>query len=149
MELETGLGERFFLVTQNVDGLHRRAGHSPGRVAAVHGDIELLRCDHHSPPRLWPHLAELPLEDPFVGGDPDFLRCTECGALARPHVLWFDECYNEHQYRASSVEAFAKEADAVLVVGTALETAMAASFVQDSLRKGLLVVECNLEQVIK
>src|SRR5215207_6618704 len=41
---EASLGDRFLLITQNVDGLHRRAGSSAERTYEIHGNIELARC---------------------------------------------------------------------------------------------------------
>jgi len=43
----------------------------------------------------------------------------------RPNVLWFDEAYSEKHYKSNTVKEYAKDADAVLVIGTALETSMA------------------------
>lgn len=88
--LERGLGDRFLLITQNVDGLHRRAGNSPTRTYAVHGEIEWARCSAECT------LQRVPLPDavtpkrrgePLTDADRAALRC----ARLRPHVLWFDE----------------------------------------------------------
>lgn len=48
----------------------------------------------------------------------NLLRCARCGRPARPHVLWFDECYDEeHFHFESSLEA-ALTASLLLVIGT-------------------------------
>src|SRR5258706_1333916 len=70
--------KRFTLITQNVDGLHDRAGSR--QVLKIHGDIWTLRCpacgrERHDP---LPSIPDLPP------------RC-ECGALERPGVVWFGE----------------------------------------------------------
>ena len=59
--------------------------------------------------------------------DLDFIpTCDKCDGLMRPHVLWFDEQYNQQYYDFDTVRAFAEsEVDAYIVVGTALETALA------------------------
>jgi NAD-dependent deacetylase len=44
VEAERRLGERFLLVTQNVDGLHGRAGSSAARTYQIHGNIDFCRC---------------------------------------------------------------------------------------------------------
>ena len=44
VDAERRLGDRFLLVTQNVDGLHRRAGSDPARTFEIHGNIDLWRC---------------------------------------------------------------------------------------------------------
>ena len=55
---------------------------------------------------------------PLSDHERDLLRCPSCGARARPHVLWFDESYDEANFRfQSSIEA-ARVASLVIVVGT-------------------------------
>ncbi len=78
--LEARLGERFFLCTQNVDGLHEAAGSE--RVLHMHGELMKTRCSD-------PACATAP----FVDTRHDFVelpRCS-CGALQRPHIVWFGE----------------------------------------------------------
>src|SRR5690242_157425 len=55
--LERALGDRFTLVTQNIDGLHLRAGSSPERTLRIHGDAGLVRCAGAC------HAGTLPLPD--------------------------------------------------------------------------------------
>ena len=74
------LGDDLFLCTQNVDALHE-AGGSP-RVVHMHGELMVSRC---SDPAC--------VTAPFVDPRSDFAvlpRCT-CGALQRPHIVWFGE----------------------------------------------------------
>jgi NAD-dependent deacetylase len=52
------------------------------------------------------------------------LHCPGCGAMTRPHVLWFDEFYDEHFYRANSAIEWASGSDLLLVVGTAGATTL-------------------------
>jgi NAD-dependent deacetylase len=58
VELERRSANRLLVVTQNVDGLHLRAGHDPARVYEIHGNIGLMRCADGCP-RLYPLPAEL------------------------------------------------------------------------------------------
>ena len=44
VEMEALLGDRFTLITQNVDGLHLQAGNSPQRTFQIHGNISFMRC---------------------------------------------------------------------------------------------------------
>ncbi len=86
--LEATLGpERFFLATQNVDHLHEAAGSS--RVVHMHGELFVTRC---SDPGC--------LTQPFHDERHDFVtlpRCA-CGALQRPHIVWFGEVpFEMHQ----------------------------------------------------
>jgi NAD-dependent deacetylase len=82
--LEDRLGDRFLLVTQNVDGLHGRAGSR--RVVEIHGSLFLTRCSSCS---------RRPFSDDreYPDGPPDCEECAARGrtALLRPHIVWFGE----------------------------------------------------------
>ena len=52
-----------------------------------------------------------------------------CGNISRPHVLWFDECYNEIHYRADSAMNEAMRSDLLIIVGTTLLTSLPAMIV--------------------
>lgn len=126
-------GGQMGLITQNVDGLHRRAG-SPD-VIEIHGAARLVRCSQNGCANGAP-TGTLPwdsaLFDRFrVAGDRASLpQCPLCSALLRPHVLWFDERYAEHAgYRSAEVQPWLDTADLVMFVGTSFsvgltETAM-------------------------
>lgn len=77
--LEERLGERFLLVTQNVDGLHARAGSR--RLVEVHGTLWRTRCSACLRP---------PFADDAYPVEPPLPRCA-CGALLRPDIVWFGE----------------------------------------------------------
>lgn len=119
--LEKALGDRFLLVTQNVDGLHLRAGSSAARTYAIHGDIDFMRCeDEH--PRLrripdtialdWPKARKVSPEDRHA------LRCCGGSGWSRPHVLFFDESYDEELFRFESTLAAIQRAAMLIVIGT-------------------------------
>lgn len=95
---------RLVVVTQNVDGLHQRAG-SPG-VLALHGS--LAEDKWLEPPR--------PCCDParLEQGRPP--RCPACGNLRRPGVVWFGEMLPQAELTAA--ESAARACDLMLVVGT-------------------------------
>ena len=65
-------------------------------------------------PELTPGEAE-----PVTEAEKELLICLNCQDLARPHVLWFDEYYDEHFFRAESALRWAETTDLLLVVGTA------------------------------
>lgn len=78
--LESALGERLFLCTQNVDSLHEQAGCL--RVLHMHGELFKSRCDTCDRP---------PFDDSKTYDPPaDVPRC-ECGGRIRPHICWFGE----------------------------------------------------------
>lgn len=119
--LEAALADRFLLITQNVDGLHLRAGNSPERTYQIHGNIDFMRCAAECtaetfslPDGFW--LTEK--SSPMPANADAVLRCPHCGELTRPHVLWFDEYYDETHYRFNSSLRAASRTDLLVVVGS-------------------------------
>ncbi|HYQ81897.1 MAG TPA: Sir2 family NAD-dependent protein deacetylase, partial [Anaeromyxobacteraceae bacterium] len=111
--LERALGDRFTLVTQNIDGLHRRAGNSDQRTYCIHGDAAWVRCaaDCGAGRLPLPEFSDRSGNDPFTDEDRRRLACPRCGGWLRPHVLWFDEYYDEPHYRMESALCAAARAD--------------------------------------
>lgn len=114
------------VITQNVDGLHARAGSHD--VVELHGNIFRVRCVRE-------HTVSVH-EEPFATLPP---RC-ECGALLRPDVVWFGEMLPDDAV-ARAVGAIAVS-DLLLVIGTSGVVYPAAGFV--SLSHGLSI-EINPE----
>jgi NAD-dependent deacetylase len=118
----------FQLITQNVDGLHQRAGSQ--RVIELHGNITRTKCfDEGTVVSHWPDTGDVPP------------KCPNCGGLLRPDVVWFEEPMPEAEMdlaiRAStSCEIF-------LSVGTSTVVQPAASLPFEALRSGATVVEIN------
>jgi NAD-dependent deacetylase len=119
---QTARGGELLLVTQNIDTLHEQAGSR--RLVKVHGSSDRLRCSamgcRLGAPRGSMLRSQAPIDafiaEPTAANLP---RCPECAAVLRPHVLWFDELYDEHlDYQWHRVQAAAASADAVLFVGT-------------------------------
>lgn len=122
---------RLTLITQNVDDLHQRAG-SDG-VIRLHGDILrdrwLQACRRE--PACDPHGAE-------PGRPP---RCSSCGNLVRPGVVWFGEALPVDALLAA--ERAAERCDAMLVVGTSGAVHPAAGLAGVARRAGATVVIVN------
>lgn len=121
VELEESLGDGFLLITQNVDGLHLRAGNSLARTYQIHGNLDFIRCSAECRPDLDPLPEQLSIwrkNQPLDAATGELLHCTHCGAWLRPHVLWFDECYDETRYRFESSLAAAATCGVLLIVGT-------------------------------
>jgi NAD-dependent deacetylase len=96
---------RFTLITQNVDGLHRRAGSR--NVVELHGDLTRARCSRDGTVvERW--------EEPGDGGEPP--RCESCGAYLRPDVVWFGEQLPEEALRQAWTAVY--DCDLFLAVGT-------------------------------
>jgi NAD-dependent deacetylase len=124
-------GRPFLLATQNVDGLHERAGSRA--LVRLHGTLWRLRCtrcgnEHED---LRPSLAPLPP------------ACAGCNGLLRPAVVWFDEPLPWLEF--ARAERAAGEAELVLVVGTSSLVHPAASLPAQAIARGAYVVEINPE----
>lgn len=125
--IEELLGDRSRLITQNVDGLHLRAGNTEERTFQIHGNLHFMRCAATCSPKLFPlpeNLEDKRRNQPLTEQEKDALVCPGCGGMTRPHVLWFDEFYDEHFYRANSAIQWASVSDLLLVVGTAGATTL-------------------------
>ena len=140
-------GGSFLLVTQNIDALHHRAGSRA--LAEVHGSCAVARCAaygcRHGAPS---GLVERP--DDAVAALREELRletlprCPQCGTLLRPHVLWFDEFYDEHEaYRWGDVQEAASSADLLLFVGTSFSVGVTDLFLREGLRRGVPVLSID------
>jgi len=120
----------FWLITQNVDGLHRDAGST--KLSEIHGNIWKVRCT----------ACDLVEEDRRVP-IPIPPSCSACGAIARPHIVWFGETLDATDLAASR-EAL-ESCDVFLVVGTSGVVFPAASFAAIAKSAGAYVVEVNLD----
>lgn len=121
---------RLTLITQNVDGLHERAG---GRVLRFHGSIWELCCfDGCGAPAWEDRRAPLPALPPL---------CPSCGALARPGVVWFGEPIDTQVIQRAS--AAAAECDIFLSIGTSSVVYPAAGLVSQARRQGAFTAEIN------
>jgi NAD-dependent deacetylase len=148
VDLERAIEDRFVLVTQNIDGLHRKAGSSVEKTYCIHGDAAWVRCSRLCTHELLPlpKFALRQKDDPFSEEDRRKLTCPNCGDWLRPHVLWFDEYYDEEFYRFESSVQAASEADLLLVVGTSGATTLPMQIGTLMLQRGAAVVDINLEE---
>ncbi len=124
------LRPEFVLATQNVDGLHQRAG-SRG-VIELHGSIMRARCrdvGHVAPD--WP--------EPTADGGPP--PCATCRSPVRPDVVWFGETLPADAL-AEALDA-AQHCDALLSIGTSSVVYPAAGIAETALQSGATVIEIN------
>jgi NAD-dependent deacetylase len=120
----------FALITQNVDGLHRRAGST--KIHELHGNILKNKCSRCNRPAEWPHKF-----------DPENLPTCECGGLLRPDVVWFGELLPARVIEEAWAKAEACEL--FFSLGTSAVVQPAASLPMVAKRAGAYVVEVNPE----
>jgi NAD-dependent deacetylase len=116
------------LVTQNIDGLHERAGHP--EPVLFHGSVWITRCTkceawRHDDARIY---ETLPM-------------CTACGARERPGVVWFGDTIPRILFQRALL-AFQK-AEVLLVVGTSALVSPASQFIHLAHEKNIPVIEVN------
>ena len=119
----------FLLATQNVDGLHQRAGSR--RMVELHGSLARVRCSRED------RIVES-WSDPAADEPP---RCQRCGAFLRPDVVWFEEALPAEAL--DRAEAAARACDLMIVAGTSAEVHPAASLPWLARESGATIVEVN------
>ena len=122
--------DRFTLITQNVDGLHRAAGSR--HILELHGNIARVRCTGCGT-----------IEDRGTEDLPDLPRCADCGELLRPDIVWFYEMLPEDIWLQAAEATAACEC--FLVVGTSAVVYPAAGLIDMARAAGAGVIEVNLE----
>lgn len=126
--LQKYLGDRCFLVTQNVDNLHELGG-SP-QVVHMHGELTKLRC----------HGEEEHVFD-FTGSQLVDTVCPECSASCRPHIVWFGEM----PFDMPLIEQKVKECTHFIYIGTSSQVYPAAGYKSIAKRRGAKVLCINLD----
>jgi len=120
----------FFLITQNVDGLHGRTGIK--NMIEIHGNLWRVRCTSEGKTRM---LMDVPLKTIPP-------RC-DCGAILRPDVVWFGEsiptAWLEKSFKVMEL------CDTLIVAGTSGIVYPVASFPQTVKSNGGFVIEVNIE----
>lgn len=122
--------DRFWLITQNVDGLHRAAGST--KLSEIHGNIWKVRCTRCG--RVDENRA-VPIPMPPT--------CVVCGALVRPHIVWFGEGLAQEDL-IRSYEA-TRACDVFVIVGTSGVVYPAASLAPAARAAGASVIEVNID----
>ncbi len=130
-------GKLHALVTQNIDGLHQRAGSSPGRVVEVHGTLHEVTCWGCG----WRGPMRVALERVRAGeADP---ACEQCGGILKSATISFGQALDpaviERAMRA------AEDADLLLALGTSLQVYPVANAVPLAKEAGARVVIVNAE----
>jgi len=116
------------LITQNVDGLHQRAGSQ--HVTEFHGNLFTTRCF---------------VEDTLEDDDPSSAdpRCRRCGGHLRPGVVWFGEAIPKLALKVATEAA--DDCDVFLSIGTSSLVWPAAGFAAAAAQRGATVIEINID----
>lgn len=120
----------FLLVTQNVDGLHVRAGNK--KLAEIHGNIFTARCTRCENKFTFP---TIPTSFP--------IHCPNCQSLARPHIVWFGESYDMKLLQM--VISFLKKTDLIFIIGTSGQVSVPIQLANEAMKQGAYSIEINPE----
>jgi len=123
------------IVTQNIDGLHQRAGSAPDRVIELHGSAHRIRCT-----TCRTIFSGADIQQRLVAGD-RYPMCSVCGGVLRTMTVLFGESLPAGALERS-VEA-ARDADLLLVVGSSLVVNPAAQLPLIARRNGAQVAIVN------
>lgn len=122
--------EQFLLITQNVDGVHRKAGSK--KYIEIHGCIWESKCvDCYS------------VVDDFETDHTKISPCKKCGGIMRPNVVWFGEAIPDMNLRKSYYAA--QSCDVMIVVGTSGYVQPAASLPFLAKQNNAKVIDINIE----
>ena len=127
-------GRLHTLVTQNIDGLHQKAGSDPERIIEIHGttlEVICLRCGHRQPTE--------PVHERVRAGEDD--PACMCGGILKPATISFGQ--NLVAEDLSRAEAAAATCDLLLAVGSTLAVFPAAGLVPVAVRHGAVVIIVN------
>ena len=131
-ELESEIGDRFCLCTQNVDDLHERAGST--RLIHMHGELSKSRCSEDC--------GTAPVEDRAVYESLSEVGRCACGARLRPHIVFFGEMPLEMR----RIQQEMNRSTLMLVIGTSGSVYPAANFVHWARQAGAKTVYIGPEQ---
>lgn len=133
------------VITQNIDGLHRTAGHPERQLIEIHGRHDRFICSSDG--------GCEGIDNPVPGVDlsrleqGEFPKCEHCGAPMRPLVLLFDEYYDGHaQYQAHRARRELDLADVIVFVGTSFSVGITSLAIRSAEVSGARVVNVNLER---
>lgn len=145
VEIENLLEDKFHLITQNIDNLHRRAGTK--RIYEIHGNNREIKCSNGCK-----EIVNLPdeikgkdIDEDLTANDIELLKCKECGSWMRPNILWFDERYDEKTNKRFSALKIAKNSGILFIAGTSGATNLPIAIAETTLKYGGTIVDINTE----
>jgi NAD-dependent deacetylase len=130
------LGQLDCVITQNVDGLHQKAGNSPEKVLELHGNthwVVCLSCSHRSPRAQW---------QPVLESGATVLDCPDCGGILKALTVSFGQPMPE--WETAEAERRSRKCDLFLVVGSSLVVFPAAYMPLHAANAGAHLVIVNM-----
>ncbi len=131
-EMEHKLNSNFHLITQNIDGLHIKAGNR--NVIEMHGNLQKSFCPHCHKNYL---ISDIDLEAKLP-------YCNKCGNILRPDIVWFGEI----PYHLEKIEKLILKCNIFIVIGTSGLVYPAAGFVMAAKYHGAITIGINLEKPV-
>jgi NAD-dependent deacetylase len=127
------------MITQNIDGLHQKAGIPEDRVVELHGSNAQVACLQCRRRYAWEEV--LPFFEQHPPPSTDCPRCADCGGWLKPATISFGQAMPEEQTRWAFAEA--GKADLLITVGTSLQVYPAAGIPGETRRRGGKVAIIN------
>jgi NAD-dependent deacetylase len=130
-------GKLLALITQNVDGLHLKAGTDPSRLIEVHGntrEVVCMQCGETAPMHRALDRVRAGEEDP---------PCRSCGGILKSATISFGQALVEHDLIRADTAA--RECDLLLAIGSTLGVYPVAGVVPIAKRNGARIVIINAE----
>lgn len=118
------------VLTQNIDGLHQRAGST--KVYELHGSIITIKC------------TVCDFKDKIVSSFSQLPPLCKCGNMLRPDVVWFGESLPQDVWKSAIDQA--SFCDVMVVVGTSLAVSPANLLPVYAKQNGAIMIEVNIEQ---
>lgn len=145
VEIENLLEDKFHLITQNIDNLHRRAGTK--RIYEIHGNNREIKCSNgcREIVNLPDEIKGKDIDEDLTANDIELLKCKECGSWMRPNILWFDERYDEKTNKRFSALKIAKNSGILFIAGTSGATNLPIAIAETTLKYGGTIVDINTE----
>lgn len=131
VKLERAFPSNFYLITQNVDGLHARAGQES--LIEMHGRLRTCLCTN----------CKLRIDMNTVDLSPSVPRCPKCGGFLRPDIVWFGEI----PYELARIESLLQDCVLFLVIGTSGVVYPAAGFLMTAKYFGAKTICVNPDKV--
>lgn len=134
VELER-LGKLDCIITQNVDGLHQKAGNSEGKVIQLHGNMLWVKCIRCGVRHRFEEVQE------WIDGGVEAPDCARCGGILKPDAVFFGEAMPVEE--TAEAQRRSASCDLCIVIGSTLTVYPAALMPQFALSSGAKLVIIN------